>query len=143
MFKSKVIENDYGKALVATEDLPVGTVVEAFEGDIIIPYAQVPEEEKCYAICVGDAGEDKWMLYKTNARYANHSCDPNCFVGDDLKIVTIKEVKKGEELTYSYNTYLEEDENVEDFLWDPQWNFECKCGAKNCQKIIQGYVKGK
>jgi SET domain-containing protein len=62
-------------------------------------------------------------------------------VEDDLKIVTIKEVKKGEELTYSYNTYIEENEDIEDFLWDPRWNFECKCGSKNCQKIIQGYKK--
>lgn len=142
MFKSKVIENEYGKALIATEDLSVGTVVEKFEGKIV-RYQNVPEEEICYAICVGEAGEDKWMIYKTNARYANHSCEPNCFVNDDLEIITIKEVKKGEELTYSYNTYIEEDEKPEDYFWDPRWNFECKCGSKNCQKIINGYIKNK
>lgn len=140
MFKSKVIENSYGKALVATEDLPIGTVVEIFDGTIV-KYEEVPEKEICYAIHVGECDEDKWMIYKTNARYANHSCDPNCFVGDDLKIVTIKGVKAGEELTYSYNTYIEEDECVEDFFWDPRWNFECKCGSKNCQKVINGYKK--
>jgi uncharacterized protein len=140
MFKSKVIENDFGKALIATEDLPVGIVVESFEGKVV-SYNNVPEEEICYAICIGESGEDKWLITKTNARYANHSCEPNCFVGDDLKIVTIKKVKKGEELTYSYNTYIDEDEDAEDFLWDSKWNFECKCGSKNCQKLIHGYKK--
>lgn len=142
MFKSEVIENSYGKALIATEDLSVGTVVEKFEGEIV-SYEEVPEEEICYTICIGESGEDKWLLYNTAARYANHSCEPNCFVNDELEIITIKKVKKGEELTYSYNTYIEEDENPEDYFWDSRWNFECKCGSKKCQKLIKGYVKTK
>lgn len=136
-FKSEVSENSYGKSLIATEDLPEGTIVEIFEG-VIVSYNDVPEKEKCYAIFVGEINEDKWMLYKTNARYANHSCDPNCFVGDDLKIITIKDVKKGEELTYSYNGCYD-GEDPKELFWDPAWNFECKCGSEKCQKIIDRY----
>ncbi|MFA5931589.1 MAG: SET domain-containing protein [archaeon] len=140
-YPSKVINISYGKALVATKDLPIGTVVEAFHGEIIT-YAQVPLEMVCHVICVGEGNEDKWVVSKTNAIYANHSCEPNCMVDDDLRIVTIKKVKKDEELTFTYNL-VDEEEAGTDFFWDKRWDFECKCGSKNCQKNINKYVKAK
>ncbi|MFA6419832.1 MAG: SET domain-containing methyltransferase [archaeon] len=137
---SKVIDIDYGKALVATKNLPIGTIVQAFKGKII-KYKEVPLDMICHVICVGEEkDDDKWVVSKTDAIRANHSCDPNCEVDDELNIVTIKEVKKGEELTFSYNP-LEEGQNHEDYFWDPRWNFECKCGSKKCQKNIDRYRK--
>ena len=65
--------------------------------------------------------------------------EAQAFWNDDLKIITIKEVKKGEELTFGYNV-LEDEEPGATFFWDKRWNFECKCGSKNCQKNIDKYV---
>tara|TARA_Y100000590_G_C15450804_1_gene912615 strand:- start:429 stop:902 length:474 start_codon:yes stop_codon:yes gene_type:complete len=60
------------------------------------------------------------------ARLINHSCNPNCEVegkGVKLWIVSLREIKKGEELSYDYGfSYCKEDLN----------DFICKCGAKNC-----------
>ena len=53
------------------------------------------------------------------ARLINHSCDPNCEVyGSGLKVwvYAIKDIKKGEELTYDYGFSF--DENFKDFLVD-------------------------
>jgi hypothetical protein len=139
-FPSKVITISYGKALVASKDLPKGTIVEKFEGKII-KLSQVPIEMIRHAIFVGEKdSEDKWIVSETNAICANHACEPNCEIDDDLNIITLKKVKKDEELTYIYNK-LEDDEKVEDFTWDERWNFECKCGSKKCQKLINGYKK--
>ncbi|MFA6064328.1 MAG: SET domain-containing methyltransferase [archaeon] len=140
-YPSKVIKISYGKALVATKDLPAGTVVQKFEGEIMT-YKEVPEDMVCHAICVGEENEDKWVVSKTDAIYANHACEPNCEVGDDLNIITIKEVKKDEELTFVYNELSPEEREAE-FLWDKKWDFECKCGSKNCQGNINKYVKRK
>lgn len=41
------------------------------------------------------------------ARFINHSCKPNCYsqvVGDTVWIRAGRNIKKGEELTYDYNT---------------------------------------
>ena len=129
-----------GKMLIATQDLEKGVIVEKFEGQTI-NYTDVPEDKICIAIYVGNNnGTNKWIVSDTNAIYANHSCDPNCIIDDDLHIVTIRPVKKGEELTYSYNI-LEKGEKTEDFFWDPRWNFECKCNSKKCRKNIDTYIE--
>ena len=64
--------------------------------------------------------------YKHNtARLINHSCNPNCEVtgkGTKLWISSIKNIKKGEELTYDYGFGF--DENYKDF--------PCKCRSSNC-----------
>lgn len=136
-YPSRVIVNSYGKALAATRDLPPGVIVQQFQGEIIT-YQEVPDEKINHVICVGQAHEDKWVASETDAIYANHSCDPNCRVDDDLNLVTIKEVKEGEELTFSYNLVTEESD--ESYFWDPRWNFECKCGSGNCQRHIDRYL---
>ena len=70
-------------------------------------------------------GDFKWNA----ARLINHSCSPNCEVeGKGLKlwIVSIKEIKKGEELTYDYG-----------FGYDADYKqFPCKCGSMNCVGYI-------
>ena len=140
-YPSKVVENLFGKgkALVATKNLLIGVIVEKFEGPII-KYADVRKDMICHAIYVGDKkGDDKWVDSKTSAIRANHSCNPNCMVDDDLNLITIKRIKKGEELKYSYNL-LNDGEKASDFFWDDRWNFECKCSSKNCQKKIDRYV---
>jgi SET domain-containing protein len=41
------------------------------------------------------------------ARFINHSCQPNCYtqvIGDTIWIRAAREIRPGEELTYSYNT---------------------------------------
>jgi len=64
-----------------------------------------------------------------DARLINHSCNPNCEVeGKGLKlwIVAIKDIQKGEELSYDYGFGYDEDYK----------QFVCKCGAKNCVGYI-------
>ena len=68
--------------------------------------------------------------YKYNiARLINHSCDPNCEVfGTGLKVwvYAIRDIKKGEELTYDYGFGYDEDYK----------DFPCKCKSKNCVGYI-------
>jgi hypothetical protein len=70
-------------------------------------------------------GDYKW----NTARLINHSCDPNCEVtGQGLKlwISAIRDIKKGEELSYDYG-----------FSFDKDYKqFPCKCGKKSCVGYI-------
>jgi len=64
-----------------------------------------------------------------DARLINHSCNPNCEVnGKGLKlwIFALRDIKKGEELSYDYGFGYDEDYK----------QFVCKCGAKKCVGYI-------
>ena len=62
------------------------------------------------------------------ARYVNHSCDPNCeteIIDNRIWIIAIKDIKRGEELTYNYGY------DIDDFEDHP-----CCCGSKRCVGYI-------
>ena len=60
------------------------------------------------------------------AAFINHSCDPNC-EADEIKgrvwIIAARDIQAGEELTYDYNLY---DGDLDDLSL-------CLCGAPNCR----------
>ena len=73
----------------------------------------------------------------SNARFANHSCDPNCVLqkwnvmGETrLVIVAAKPICRGEEINYNYNYY-------NDDLGDIPRQM-CLCGSNNCSGTIGG-----
>lgn len=73
-----------------------------------------------------DAGVDG-----NEARWINHSCDPNCeSVIDDRRVFieAIRTIQPGEELSYNYEIQREKGDppNVDEI-------FACRCGAANCR----------
>jgi hypothetical protein len=76
-----------------------------------------------YLFCVGDGS----MVIDGfgQAMFINHSCDPNCESieeDDRIYVVAIRDIAADEELTYEYNLYDSEDEEM-----------PCFCGAKKCR----------
>ena len=69
-----------------------------------------------------------------DARFINHSCDPNCeavMEDDRIFIFALRKIDPGEELTYDYQ--LERgDESAE------SWTtlYPCRCGAANCRGTL-------
>lgn len=65
------------------------------------------------------------------ARFFNHSCDPNCesvIENRRVFIETIRDIKPGEELSYDYQIQREPDDppNVDEI-------FACRCGSPKCR----------
>jgi hypothetical protein len=59
------------------------------------------------------------------ARYVNHACHPNCYidiVGHTIWILASRAIRKGEELTYDYNT-------------DGVAGIQCRC-RPGCRRIL-------
>lgn len=80
-----------------------------------------------YAYPVGNDVYAIWDEDPAEWSPQNHSCEPNtAFSG--LNTIAIKDIKKGEELTLDYATFL--DETMEPF--------ECNCSSAQCRKIIKG-----
>ncbi len=66
-----------------------------------------------------------------DARFINHSCDPNCeSVIEDRRVFieAIRTIRPGEELTYDYQIGRDREDppNVDEI-------FACRCGAASCR----------
>ena len=122
-----VIDN---KGLYATKNIKKGTKIINYVGKIITKKEtdKNPKFDNNKAIYLYNLNSkydlDGDFKYNT-ARLINHSCDPNCEVdGSGLKlwISAIKDIKKGDELSYDYGFGFDEDYR----------QFPCKCGSNNC-----------
>jgi SET domain-containing protein len=68
------------------------------------------------------------------ARFINHSCDPNCqalIEGKKIFIYALKDIELGQELSYDY-AY----ERAEGMDEESEALYVCRCGAKNCRGTI-------
>jgi uncharacterized protein len=73
-----------------------------------------------------DAGVDG-----NDARFFNHSCDPNCESTVEKRrvfIEALRDIEPGTELTYDYQIHREDDDpaNIDEV-------FACRCGFPNCR----------
>lgn len=65
-----------------------------------------------------------------DARYINHSCEPNCEAQEEdgrVYIYALQPIDKGEELNYNYALIYEERHTPA-----VKKAFECRCGAPTC-----------
>ncbi|HET8770625.1 MAG TPA: SET domain-containing protein-lysine N-methyltransferase [Gemmatimonadaceae bacterium] len=68
------------------------------------------------------------------ARFINHSCDPNCeseIEKGRVYIFALRDIKVGEELAYDYAYERSGDETQKE-----EKLYACRCGAKNCRGSI-------
>ena len=126
--------NINNKGLYAAKNIKSGKIIINYKGKIITKKEtdtnpKYDNDKAIYLFNLNNRYDlDGDFKYNT-ARLINHSCNPNCEVeGKGLKlwITAIRDIKKGEELSYDYGFGYDEDYK----------QFICKCGAKNCVGYI-------
>jgi uncharacterized protein len=73
-------------------------------------------------------------VIQNNARFINHSCEPNCQAVLESGRVYIKSqrtIQAGEELTFDYRL-----ERLEGYDSGQDNLYACHCGAKNCRRTL-------
>ena len=75
-------------------------------------------------------GKRRYVLPRSPWMYLNHSCEPNAGIKNNKNIVAMKFIKKGEEILIDYTM-----NNID------AWTMKCKCGSKNCRRIISTFDK--
>jgi SET domain-containing protein len=114
----------HGIGLFATRDFTKGESLVQYTGVIVYTPPQPDENGLIHAM---ELNPGRWIdgRGKENvARHANHSCEPNAESqpdGDVIQIVALRDIKRGEEITFDYGY------NLCDALSHP-----CRCGAKGC-----------
>jgi len=121
----------HGWGIYATQRIPRNTRIIDYAGQKISNQESLRRERRyikqghiwCFKLTnrtVIDAG-----VRGNDARFINHSCRPNCYihiVGGIIWIRAARTIRKGEELTYNYNT-------------DGDGLIECRC-RPGCQKLL-------
>jgi SET domain-containing protein len=124
-----------GKGAFATERIRKGERIIEYTGEII----SADEGDRRYSN--GKLAEGPILLFTidkgrvidaningNDAKYINHSCDPNCESagqGAHIYIQAIRTIYPGEELVYDYSLTREPGD-------DPA-QYACHCGAPNCR----------
>jgi SET domain-containing protein len=118
------------KGLYAAKDIKAGTKIIYYKGKIITKKEteknpKYDNDKAIYLFNLNSRYDMDGDFKYNDARLINHTCNPNCEVaGKGLKlwIFALRDIKKGEELSYDYGFGF--DENYKDFV--------CRCGASNC-----------
>ncbi len=128
--KSRIDKN----GLYASQNIKKGTKIIEYKGKIISvkqseTNPKFNNEKAIYLFNINKKYDLDGDFKFNTARLINHSCEPNCEVfGSGLKIwvYAMKNIKKGEELSYDYGFNYDKDYKA----------YPCKCGAKNCARYI-------
>lgn len=116
-----------GKGVFANQPIRKGEVIAIFDGPIYDDdFEGWTRDLQNHTIQIGKA---KWRDSKGLARFINHSCDPNCGIKGLNKVVAMRDIEKGEQITWDY-------EMTERSDW---WRMRCKCGSPLCRKVIGNY----
>ena len=118
------------KGLVAAKNIKKGTKIIEYKGKLISKREsednpKFDNSKRIYIFEINNRYDLDGDFNFNTARLINHSCSPNCeVVGKGLKlwIESIRDIKKGEELSYDYGFSFDEDFK----------NYPCKCNSKNC-----------
>jgi ribosomal protein S27E len=125
--KISVQDCKHGKGIFSTMDLPCGTVVCKVTGSVLSFEETVKlGDQECYCLQID---KKLYLIPSPPFYFSNHSCDPNCGLNERLELITIKDLKKGEELCWDYSTSMLE----------RHWTMQCLCGKENCRGIIKDF----
>ena len=138
MWKEKK-SNIHGVGIVAAKEIKkdnkiieyIGDKISKKEGDKrsaerIKKYLHKKNEGSVYIFELNKKYDIDGSPLYNKARYINHSCNPNCevdIIKNEIWICSIKNIKKGDELTYDYGYPFDKDD-FKDHI--------CKCGSKKC-----------
>jgi len=93
-----------GLGLFAQEDIPAGRFVIEYWGEVVSD-DRAPEVGGKYLFDLENGRHILGGTRENVARYANHSCRPNCEVrvtGDRVFIWSIRPIAAGDEISYDY-----------------------------------------
>ena len=127
----------HGRGVYATRPIPVGTRVVEYVGERISNkeaderYEDREDDGHTFLFVVDNRTCIDAGVGGNEARYINHSCDPNCesIIEDGrVYIDAIRDIFPGEELGYDYQLTWESTDDPSELAL-----YACRCGAAQCR----------
>lgn len=133
--------NLHGKGVFATKNIAKDTTIFEYLGDRITPEQA---DEKANLMDYDDPSHTFFFSISNgmvidggvngnDARFINHSCEPNCEAqedenGDHVYIVALRDIETNEELTFDYGLIIDDELTPE-----LEQQYKCLCGSPKCR----------
>lgn len=139
-----VIENSqvHGRGVFAKRAIPKGTRIFEYAGERVLK-ANLAQDlvngltSLIYVMNLNETLAIDGERGGNDARFINHSCDPNCevlYFNETPYIYAIQEIHEGDELSFDYKYGIEGDVEAS-YEQKREW-FPCNCGAKKCRGTL-------
>ncbi|XP_030596227.1 histone-lysine N-methyltransferase 2B isoform X2 [Archocentrus centrarchus] len=130
----------HGRGLFCKRNIEAGEMVIEYAGTVIRSVLTDKREKYydskgigCYMFRIDDFDVVDATMQGNEARFINHSCEPNCYsrvINVDgrkhIVIFALRKIYRGEELTYDYKFPIEDESN----------KLLCNCGARRCRRYL-------
>ena len=127
----------HGKGAFATQRIRKGKRIIEYLGKRM-PWDAASEDPDDPHTFLFGLGDDNLVINAAiegnEARWINHSCDPNCEAIEEkgrVFIYALRDLRPGEELFYDYGLEIDEPRTAE-----MEKQFQCHCGAKMCRGTL-------
>ncbi|MAX23940.1 MAG: SET domain-containing protein-lysine N-methyltransferase [Phycisphaeraceae bacterium] len=123
------VNDQIGQGVFATTFIPKGAMTYVIDPlDIILP----PDDPRITDPLTRDTvetysyiGPDGSRIFSwDNARFVNHSCNPNTISTGYGFEIALRDIMPGEQITDDYG------------LFNITWNLQCNCGDPKCRKLV-------
>ena len=114
-----------GEGIFVDEPVKKGQRILTFEGSIISWDEALAKGRENHVVPVG---MDTYMDIYEPESLVNHSCDPSAGFSDAATLIALRDLKKGDEITFDYSLVTADG-----------WTMECHCGAENCRGTVSDY----
>jgi SET domain-containing protein len=128
----------HGKGVFATRSIRKGTRIIEYTGEKIswkkaqeLPPHDPANPHHTFFFSLDDGDVINAAVGGNEARWINHSCDPNCETDERegrIYVFALRGIKPGEELNYDYRL-----EPAEKRTKKLEACFRCNCGSDNCR----------
>jgi hypothetical protein len=135
-----VVKNSriHGRGVFAAKKIPADTRIVEYRGERIS--SEVADERgssdpdnpfHTFFFSLEDGRMIDGGVNGSDARWINHSCEPNCEAREEkgrVFIYSLRDIRRGEELNYDYGLVLEER-----YTKKVKESYACRCGAPGCR----------
>lgn len=130
MHKKFLIKNTrkYGKGVFAARDILKKEVIHVFTGETVSVHDIVDRVNTGHEN-IDDplqVGKKTYIDLDDISRSFNHSCNPNAALRKRSELFALRDILKGEEITFDYSLTIAPTE----------WQMRCSCNAVNCRRIL-------
>jgi len=127
----------HGRGVYAMQFIPEGTRIIEYTGERTSWEAAPNDENDPHTFNFGlDNGQViNPQIDGNDARWINHSCDPNCEANEEddrILIDAMRDIRPGEELFYDYG--LEIDEPITE---ESKKKYAFHCGSSKCRRTMR------
>jgi len=128
--KKLIVKNTkkYGKGVFARMPIKKGEVIHVLNGRKfdVREFVEKVISGKEYIDDPFQIGLRTYIDLDEMSRTFNHSCDPSGGIRKNSELFALRDIATGEEITYDYSLTIA----------PTKWKMRCKCGSKQCRKIL-------